>query len=80
VSTATWGAVTNVRWVLKDGDARINGAWLDWGAVHDAKKKTDTAAGVVPRAGTWTVVVTVRAKSRAGWSVSTWSAAATVRG
>ena len=74
ISIATWGAVTNVRWVLKNGDAKVAGAWLDWGVTHDTKKKTDTATGVVPRGGTWTLVATVRAKSKAGWQVSTWTA------
>ena len=78
VSTATWGAVTNVRWVLKNADAKVAGAWLDWGVTHDTRKKTDTATGVVPRGGTWTLVVTVRAKSKSGWQVSTWSADVTV--
>ena len=77
-SAATWGAVTNVRWLLTGADPRVNGAFLDWGAVHDPKKKTDTATGIIPRAGTWTLVLTVRAKSRTGWVVSTWSAPVTI--
>lgn len=78
VSSAAWGAVTNVRWVLTGADPRVNGASLDWGAVRDPKKKTDTAKGIIPRAGKWTLVLTVRAKSRTGWTVSNWSAPVTI--